>query len=405
MKTRAKGLLRAVLLVCVAFWGMAAAAQQTGVWKFYYNELFHDFFYTSEPYALVAKSNTKFAAVQVTRADQDWIGIVGLFPDPAASVLNYTVVYADGRREAAYFSDSALDIVELEGFEGWAYVFKMEAEEAEMLKAGSTLEVSMNGETVVFPLKGSRKSIERAERAAAWGKPLPRDTWSEICRAEAAHRWELPVEAYHRNWQKGVEWGELNAEVAIEACVNAINGGDKSAENYYRLGRALDRAGSERSVVYLTQASEMGYAMAKTHLGILHIEKLYGLDDVDYAMELFSAASKKGNVPGSYEHLLNFFLAPSLLKSMADAYYYAPANKTYAELLEDGSATGTPDPERARHYYSRAWAAGSAPSAYRLAEMHRDGVGGPPSQTEYLVYLKRAAKLGHQKASEELDNY
>ncbi|MDU8929566.1 tetratricopeptide repeat protein [Alisedimentitalea sp. MJ-SS2] len=393
--------------VALVFMVGQASAFEFGVWQFRHNDG-HLMITTNDPHGIVVVDDGLFAAVNI--APKRAIAVVGFFRTGApAETLKSTITLTDGSQFTREMGEGEFVSHQEEGETGYAYIFLVGDKDRELLKAAASWRVVAGGIARDFPMKGSRKAITAAEEAAkrlkvAKAAASDKDKWRRDCISLAGHPWD------DNTTGPGVGWGDLDAEAATKACSQAIALGAVSPQIRYLQGRAMDKGKDRGTLNVLRKASDDGYMPATYHLGLLYWEGDYGLDNKEYGRWMIRAASESGYRPAS--HQMSKILTASsdnqerlsglrLMRANADNGYTL-SQWLFAQRLESGEAHGVPDYDLALQYYAMAADSEHSASAFRLAEMYRDGVGTQPNPKLYLEYLRHAADLGNEKAKEEL---
>ena len=142
---------------------------------------------------------------------------------------------------------------------------------------------------------------------------------------------------------EGVDWGDLDADEAIPACLEAVNNWPPEVRLQYQLARAFQKAehysGALQIYKRLTVDPGPGYAAAQTNLGLMYRNGM-GVPQND-----------------------------------------AEAVKWYRKAAEQGYAD----------------------AQYNLGNMYDKGRGVPEDKAEALKWWRKAAEQGHEDANEWLE--
>jgi hypothetical protein len=274
-------------------------------------------------------------------------------------------------------------------------------------RKATSLKVALSDKVLNFPMSNSRVAINRAQSAAdnPTSGAVGLDGLIETCNKLVTHPWD------NNRKKTGVEWKDIQAKPAIEACRAAYNLDKSNMRMAYQLGRAYDKAGNEKALGFLKHAADNGYSPAAYHFSLLMDNGVYVAKDhtkylrylKDSALnEYIPAKSAYGEylIKQSPENPEAIQRGKVLLETAVDNNYN-PARFFLAMKWFDGTF-GQKNNKRGFDYLTTASYLGHAKSSYFIATMYRDGNGLPQNPAKYLEYLKEAANQGHAKAKKLL---
>ncbi|MGR3616167.1 MAG: tetratricopeptide repeat protein [Paracoccaceae bacterium] len=290
--------------------------------------------------------------------------------------------------------------------------FHIQPDILELLMRADLARVRTGGQVFSIPMTGSRAAVSNL---FDWGddvmaqsveQEVPFNQAMNDCDHRTAHPWDMFRET------DGVKWGDLNAELAISACreAAATTSGRTQTRAIYQLGRALDKAGNAETLEMLTEAGEVrGYAAALGHLGVFFEDGDFVTQSDGDALYYFELAAEKGFAPAQLNFAeLALKVAPARKREAYD-YLRASAEGGYPramEMLADEILNGTDLPDGddyALQLLQQASQEGLSAATMKVAAIFRDGVDGvEKSPTDYLEYLKFAARQGNKDAQEAL---
>jgi TPR repeat protein/ABC-type uncharacterized transport system substrate-binding protein len=172
----------------------------------------------------------------------------------------------------------------------------------------------------------------------------------------------------------GVPSGSLEPQIAIAACEAAATAAPDNARIMFQLARAHAGAKAyEPARVYLSKASDLGYAAAQANLGSFYATGRGGLaKDDDEALRLFRLAAEQGDALG-YNNL---------------GFFY-----------ETGRGGLPKDDSEAVRHYKLAADGGDSWGQFNLGRFHQSGRGGLTADDREAARLYRlAADQGHELA-------
>lgn len=285
--------------------------------------------------------------------------------------------------------------------------FRIVEKHLEFHRKATSLKVELSNKTMVFPMSNSRKAIDRA--VAVINNPTSSaaslESLVDNCHKLAANRWDKNSE------NTGVEWKDIQADLAIEVCSAAYNLDNSNLRVAYQLGRAYDKAGNERTLEFLKYAANNAYGPAAYHYSLLMNDGVYIAKNHTLYLQYLTNAVQSGSIPAQSEYgeylikqtppnPADIQRGKKLLEAAVDNNYN-PARYFLAMELFD-STFGERNNKLAFDYLTTASYLGHAKSSYFIATMYRDGNGLEQNPAKYLEYLKEAASQGHKKAQKIL---
>jgi TPR repeat protein len=259
-------------------------------------------------------------------------------------------------------------------------------------RKATSLKIELSNKTLNFPMTNSRVAINRAQSAAdnPTSGAVGLDGLIETCNKLTTHPWD------NNRKKAGVEWKDIQATPAIEACSAAYDLDIFNLRLAYQLGRAYDKAGNKKTLEFLKYAADNGYSPAAYHYSLLlnngvyvaknHAKYLQYLIDSAQS-EYIPAKSEYGEylIKQSPENPEAIQRGKVLLEAAVDNNYN-PARYFLAMKWFDGTF-GEKSNKRGFDYLTTASYLGHAKSSYFIATMYRDGIGLNQNPAKYLEYL------------------
>ncbi len=240
------------------------------------------------------------------------------------------------------------------------------------------------------------------------------DTLSVLVRAGTDMTAECHALAGHPsesgNSDVGKPFDQIDTLLAIPACQRAV-AEDASDENFYRLGRALDKAEEYgKAIGWYRKAAGQGYADAQRNLGVLYYLG-QGVDqDYAEAARWFRLAADQGDVDSQFNLGLMYRNELGVAQDYAEAarLYRLAADQGDADsqfnlgtLYETGQGTNQDIVEAAR-LYRLAADQGNVDAQYNLGVLYEEGRGVDQDYAEAARWYRKAADQGYAEAQDNL---
>ena len=213
----------------------------------------------------------------------------------------------------------------------------------------------------------------------------------------------------------GVEWDDLNPELAIPACEIAFQENPNDPRIIFQLARAYEKSDLEKSISLYEKSADFGYSTAFYNLGLIYY---FDIEDLDLSVEYLKKSLNAG-IDVGYP---NYFIAQNYWWYNVN---YAEAEEQFQIAINSGLLS---DEDQADAYYKLGWYnqergdGREAVSYYtkslefnsddvttlnNLAYIYSEGVAGvPQDMAKSINYLKRSADLGSSLAANNLaDHY
>lgn len=212
----------------------------------------------------------------------------------------------------------------------------------------------------------------------------------------------------------GVEWDDLNPELAIPACEIAFQENPNDPRIIFQLARAYEKSDLEKSISLYEKSADYGYSTAFYNLGLIYY---FDIEDLDLSVEYLKKSINAGIEVGypNYFIALNYWwydvkyteaeenlqiaINSGLLsdEDQADAYYKLG---WYNQEKGDG--------REAVSYYTKSleYNSDDVTTLNSLAFIFSEGVAGvPQDMAKSINYLKRSADLGSSLAANNLGHH
>jgi TPR repeat protein len=160
----------------------------------------------------------------------------------------------------------------------------------------------------------------------------------------------------------------------------------------------------------LTDAAKKHHINALNKLGDIYYYGQYGnKKDYTLSFKYYDESVKMGSVYGcdylGCMYSNGYEVEKNLLKAVE---YYSRSDSAYANnslgtIYEKGGKGVEQNVEKSAEYYQKAMKKGSAPAAYNLARMYKDGIYFRQDMEQAVVYYKKSAKMGDKTAIDWLE--
>ena len=212
----------------------------------------------------------------------------------------------------------------------------------------------------------------------------------------------------------GVEWDDLNPELAIPVCEIAFQENPNDPRIIFQLARAYEKSDLEKSISLYEKSADYGYSAAFYNLGLIYY---IDIEDLDLSIKYL----EKSLIAGFEIGYPNYYIAMN--------YWYEDIN--YEEAEEQFkiavNSSSLSDEDKADAYYRLGWYSKNkgdgreAVTFYSksieynpndvyplndLAYIYSEGVAGvPQDMSKSISYLKRSAELNSSLAANNLAHH
>jgi TPR repeat protein len=210
---------------------------------------------------------------------------------------------------------------------------------------------------------------------------------------------------------EGVDWHEMDAPRAIEACEAAVEAYPDEGRFWFQLALALrKRKENGKAIQSYLKAVQRGYAAAQVHLGGMYLSGRVVPKDEGRAIKLWVMAAEQGypSVEGSlrdlYESIGSNLRDPSELlkwRRMWAEQGYTTAQNNLGQMYQRGKGV-TKDYQEAVKWYRKAAERGDINSQTNLGSMYQNGEGVTKDYGKAIEWYREAAGQGYVEAQQRL---